>query len=284
VAGQPLRTVLGALPLAGHAGGPILVVLGRLGPVGVVSPSVPRSPAHRLLARFSGSDWPSERDWERAPLLQPRSAPAEPALVSDGSGLPFPPSALDAPGGRLSPEDPATAALLAMLAKQKAPDGRLIAPTTEGWRQLARADGEVLFSHGLPPQLTTVLMRRGTRREGWVSISVTRNAPLRTTREGVRASGWRLDPTRELDPEDTTIRVLVTEQTRSGGARADRRLLPPDLHAREDELVLTMFVTPRQGFQQPASNPETAARVVLPEPIGSRELVDGALYEPLPPA
>jgi hypothetical protein len=45
-----------------------------------------------------------------------------------------------------------------------------------------------------------------------------------------------------------------------------------------------MFVTPRQGFQQPASNPETAARVVLPEPIGSRELVDGALYEPLPPA
>jgi hypothetical protein len=233
------------------------------------------SPADRLRGRFSRSEWPSERDWERAVLLAPRSAPAEPALVSDGSGLPFPPSALDGPAGELDHEDPATAALVKMLARQKPPAG----PT--GWRVLARTDDEVLFGHGQPPALVTVTMRRGTRREGWISVSVVREPPLRTTRDGVRASGWRLDPTREPGAQDTIIRVLVTEQTRAGGARAERRLQTPDLHVREDELVLTMFVTPRGGIQQPsASNPETAARIQLPEPLGERALVDGALYDP----
>jgi hypothetical protein len=231
--------------------------------------------AERFRDLFNREPWPSERDWERAVLLTPRSAPAEPALVSDGSGLPFPPSALDGSAGDLDHEDPATAALVKMLARQKPPAG----PT--GWRVLARTDDEVLFGHGQPPGLVTVTMRRGTRREGWISVSVVRDPPLRTTREGVRASGWRLDPTRELASQDTIIRVLVTEQTRAGGARAARRLQTPDLHAREDELVLTMFVTPRGGIQQPsASNPETAARIQLPEPLGERALVDGALYDP----
>ena len=213
-------------------------------------------------------------------LLEPRPAPYDPALVSDGGGLPFSPAALDAAPGHLQPDDPAVGALMAQLARQKSTKGSSAGPSLDGWRMLARSDSEVLFGHGVPPQLVTVAMHRGRRRDAWTSVAVTKGRPLRTVRDGVRASGWRLDPTREPAPGDTVLRVLVTEQTRSGGKRADDRLLAPDLHDGARELVLTMFVTPREGFQQPGmSSLETAARVLLPTPIGHRPVSDGALYE-----
>jgi hypothetical protein len=88
-----------------------------------------------------------------------------------------------------------------------------------------------------------------------------------------------LDPTREANPEETVLRVLITEQTWAGGQRADSRLLPPDLYVDANELVLTTFVTPRPGFQTRSSNPETPARIALPKPVGLRRLIDGALYD-----
>ena len=75
------------------------------------------------------------------------------------------------------------------------------------------------------------------------------------------------------------IRVLMTEQTRSGGTLADKRLLAPDLYEGDDELLMTMFVIPRPGVQMAASTPTTPVRVRLPSPIGERALIDGALYE-----
>jgi hypothetical protein len=78
------------------------------------------------------------------------------------------------------------------------------------------------------------------------------------------------------------LRILVTEQTWAGGNRADDRLLAPDLHVGEEELVLTMFVTPRPGFQIRAPSPETPARVALPCPVGTRRIIDGALFAAAP--
>lgn len=217
-------------------------------------------------------------------VLEPRlTASAIPAMVSDGSGLPFPPAALSAPAGQLSPDDPAVDALIAVLARQKTAKDSSAPPRLDGWRMLARSADEVLFGHGLPPQLVTVALRRQAPRQTWTSLAVSRARPLRTTRDGIRASGWRLDPTREPGPEDTVVRVLVTEQTWAGGKRADTRLLSPDLHDGDDELVLTMFVTPREGFQTRTANPETPARVTLPCPLGQRPLLDGALYDRAPP-
>jgi hypothetical protein len=222
---------------------------------------------------------PTERDWERSVLLEPRPGSYDPDLVGDGGGLPFPPTALAAPAGQLEPNDPAVAALLALIARQKTTKGTSAVPSLDGWRVLARSDDEVLFGHELPPHLVTVALRRDARRQTWTSVAVSTARPLRATRDGVRASGWRLDPTREPNPQDTIVRVLVTEQTLASGKRADTRLLAPDLHVGVDELVLTMFVTPRQGFQVRSPNPETPARVALPNPIGRRRLIDGALYD-----
>lgn len=244
---------------------------------------------------------PTEDDWERSVVLEPRSTARHPELVSDGSGLPFGPGALTGPTGRLDEGDPAVGVLMATIARQtktqakakakaagrsRMPWKRASAPTApapatpslDGWRVAARTDDEVLFAHGRPPKLVTVAVRRESRRRSWTCIAVSSGRPLRAMREGIRASGWRLDPTREPDPAERQLRVLVTEQTWAGGNRADDRLLAPDLHLGDDDLILTMFVAPRPGFQVRAPNPETPARIALPCSVGSRRIIDGALY------
>jgi hypothetical protein len=242
-------------------------------------------PATRRFGR--PSKLPTERGWERTVVLEPRLAAREPELVSDGGGLPFSPAALAGPPGRLDPDDPAVGALIAQITKATAPKRRMpwtrsAAPSSEAidlkpWRLLARTDDESLFGRGRPPELLTVAVRLD-RRGAWTCKAVGAALPLRATRDGIRASRWRADPTREPDPGDSVLRVLVTEQTFSGSQRADGRVLPPDLNEAGEELVLRMFVTPRPGFQARSPNPETPVRIALPHPIGSRRLIDGALY------
>jgi len=232
---------------------------------------------------------PSERDWERSSVLEPRPAPRRPELVSDGAGLPFPPSALDGTPAPLDPQDPAVGALAAQLASRAAPKRgtralwrRRPAPEAppanlDGWRLLARTDDEALFGRGQPPQLLTVAVRRNPRRNTWAYDVSSAARPLRAARDGIRASSWRLDPSCEPDPGDSVLRVLVSEQTFASGQRADGRVLVPDLHMNADQIVLTMFVKPRPGFQAGSPNPETPVRIALPEPVGLRRLIDGAL-------
>jgi hypothetical protein len=236
---------------------------------------------------------PGEREWERSAVLEPRPAPRHPDLISDGGGLPFSPAALAGAGEPPDPDDLAVAALFAHLSARgtpqrasRAPWKRAAAaqpvadPSLEGWRLLARSDGEALFGRGRPPHLLTVAVRRGGgRSRPWTYAGASAARPLRATRDGIRASSWRLDPGRELQPGETVLRVLVSEQTFASGQRADGRVQVPDLHADADELVLTVFVTPRPGFQSGSRNPETPVRIALPHPVGQRRLVDGALAQ-----
>lgn len=248
----------------------------------------------RGFGRFSSRErgLPSERAWARSDVLEPVPAERFPPDISDGGGLPFARSALDELAAPLDPDDPAVAALLARLRPRAAagrsmpwrrdspPESASALATLQGWRALAQTESEVLFARGAPPRLLTVAVRRNARRGTWAAIGHSSGRPLRAARDGVRASSWRLDPTRELVPEETILRILLTEQTFSGGKRAHGRIQPPDMYVNADELVLRMFVTPQPGFNMRSPNPETPVRVALPHPVGHRELVDGALYEP----
>jgi hypothetical protein len=251
-------------------------------------------PNPRGLRRFTKHDrkLPSERDWKRSILLEPRPGPRDPALVSDGGGLPFPLAALAGAAEALDADDPAVAALSRYLADPKGPQYTASAPwkrgspapalpqpSLDGWRLLARTDDEALFGHGRPPQLRTVAVRQDGRRRPWAPAGSSAGKQLRAAREQIRASSWRLDPTQAPQPEDTVLRVLVTEQTFASGQRADRRVLVPDIYADENEIVLTMFVKPRPGFQTGDRNPETPVRVALAEPFGTRQLIDGAVAQ-----
>ncbi|MGD0454396.1 MAG: hypothetical protein ABSB69_12425 [Solirubrobacteraceae bacterium] len=247
-------------------------------------------PAPRRLGRRPAREpkLPSERDWERSAVLEPRAAPRYPELVSDGAALSFPPGALAGPPAPLDPEDPAVRALRTYLATRATPKRTSRArwkrgadapapPSVDGWRLLARADGEVLFGRGRPPQLLIVTLRKNALRRNWTCTSSGVARPLRATRDGIRASSWRLDPAQEIKPQETVLRVLLTEQAFASGQSADGRVLPPDLHVDGKELVLTLFVTPRPGYQTATRNPETPVRIALAEPVGRRRLLDGAL-------
>ena len=241
----------------------------------------------RLVARARGV--PTERHWERSAVLEPRYAPRVPELVSDAGGLPFHPSALDGPFRPLDPSDPAVEMLIAQLEgrtgssvlRRSEPqlERRPSSSTLEGWRLIARTGEEALFGRGMPPELVMVAVRKDARRGTWSRADKTAGRPLRATRDGIRASSWRLDPTSEVRADDTVLRILVMEQTYAGGKRADGRVLDPDLYEDEHELIVTMFVTPREGFQMRSPNPETPVRVALSQPVGSRKLTDGAVYE-----
>jgi hypothetical protein len=175
---------------------------------------------------------------------------------------------LEGPPEPLDSTDPAVSALAGQL------DGRLV-----GWRLLARTETEALFGRGLPPDLLTVVVRQEGKRGAWSCIAKGSGRPLRATRDGIRASSWHLDEAVELKPEDTVLRICVTEQTFAGGRRADGRVLAPDLYVSEHDLVLTMYVKPQSGFQMRTPNPETPVRVPLAHPIGHRAVIDGAVYE-----
>jgi hypothetical protein len=152
-------------------------------------------------------------------------------------------------------------------------------PSLEGWRELARTEAEVLFARGLPPRMLTAALRRSGRRGTWAFLGSSAARPLRATRNGIRASSWRLDPEHEAAPSDTLVRVLVTEQAFASGRTARERILPPEIYLDAGELVVTIFVTPERGYQNGTPNPETPARIALGEAVGSRRIVDGALFE-----
>jgi len=225
-------------------------------------------------------------------VLEPRAVGPDPELVSDGGGLPFAPAMLAGPLAPLRADDPAAASLLALLTARGAPKRNASSrfkrgpeapaaapPTLDGWRLLARTSDEALFGRGQPPTLAIVAVRADPRRGSWSCYAESSGRPLRASREGVRASSWRLDPTTELREDATTLRLLLLEQTFAGGKRAGDRVLTPDLYVGPEQLVLTLYVTPLPGFKTRSPNPETPVRVRLPEQIGSRELIDGALYE-----
>jgi len=241
----------------------------------------------RLVARARGK--PTERHWERSAVLEPRYAPRVPELISDAGGLAFHPDALDAPLNPLDRRDPAVEMLVAWLEGRagSSPLRKTEQPlepgesssTLEGWRLIVRTGEQALFGLGMPPELVMVAVGKDARRGTWSRASKTAGRPLRVIRDGIRASSWRLDPTYELRPDDTVLRILVTEQTYAGGKRADGRVLDPDLYEDEHELIVTMFVTPLEGFLMRSPNPETPVRVALSQPVGNRALVDGAVYD-----
>lgn len=213
-------------------------------------------------------------------------------MVGDGGGLPFETEATMMPFEPLDPSEPPVAALLTQIDRSRrlAMPQRLMRPramppalTIEqklaGWRVLASTDSEILYGRGRPPRLLTVSVARN-RLGRWSSMGVSNSRPLRVTRDGIRASSWRLDPDFELTPETRELRILLTEQTMASGKLADDRLLTPEIYLNESELMLRMYVRPIEGYVGRAQKWETPVIIELPEPVRSRRVVDGALYEP----
>ncbi|WP_249020120.1 hypothetical protein [Conexibacter sp. S30A1] len=235
---------------------------------------------------------PDAAAWASAPLLETIPGAALPGLISDGGGLPFEPARLTRAAAALDPQDAAVTALLVQIdrGRQLAQPARLLRPRAkptplppevmlDGWRELARDDEQALFGRGAPPHLLTVAVRRA-RGGRWEPLGASNSRPLRAVRDGIRASSWRLDRTIRLDPDSPVLHILVTERTMASGTPVAERLLAPELYIDTEVLLLRVYVRPLAGYVGRAGRHETPVRVALPEPLGGRTVLDGALFEP----
>lgn len=87
-----------------------------------------------------------------------------------------------------------------------------------------------------------------------------------------------LDPDNPPDPDSSQVHLLVTEFSCASGELADGRVTLERLVEREDRVEIVVGVEPPPGIQTCQSHPPTPFIVELDEPLGSRTLVDAALY------
>lgn len=101
---------------------------------------------------------------------------------------------------------------------------------------------------------------------------------------GLGSTEWALDPKVPAPTAtDTEMRILVWDMACTGGRPTTGRMAPPLVEYLDTSLVMTIGVTPIPGGGTCIGPPGTPVLVMLPEPIGDRELLDGGIYPPGPP-
>jgi hypothetical protein len=143
------------------------------------------------------------------------------------------------------------------------------------------------------------MTRRVGRRTRWLALTVPAFAvaacdpgaevgfapvdPLPTPVVEAQAAPWWPVDEGDVGPDTVVLDVLLVEQTCAGGELASGRVLPPVIETRDEAVVVTFLVEPVEGVVTCPSNPPTPAVLDLGEPLGRRELLDGALDPPRPP-
>ncbi|HYM82775.1 MAG TPA: hypothetical protein VEY67_01315 [Candidatus Dormibacteraeota bacterium] len=200
-------------------------------------------------------------------------------LVCFGSGSVFPASALTGPATAEQGSDPAAAALRTLLGTAGADTAWL---PRKGWSQVAGDASHVLFVAPSPAG------------DGYVSVSV---VPV------AGSSAWKADgygtcriltklappfgvATWTLSapavPDTEVFTALVSEMSCASGEPAGPRVSAPLIVYGERTVTVTFGVTQLGGAQTCPAPPPSPVEVRLREPLGSRQLVDGAVYPPSP--
>jgi hypothetical protein len=107
----------------------------------------------------------------------------------------------------------------------------------------------------------------------WVPGTIDSCVPHEFGSSDYGQAAWRLDPDfAEPTAESTEIHVLVTEQACASGSSPASRLVPPMVSYSSRELTIQMGVR-GLGMATCPGNPALPVTVVLPEPLGDRDLV-----------
>ncbi|MGD2100753.1 MAG: GerMN domain-containing protein [Acidimicrobiia bacterium] len=96
--------------------------------------------------------------------------------------------------------------------------------------------------------------------------------------EGYGLASWRLEG--EIDPDDTTLTVLATEQECAGGQIPEGREIVDATFVSDSEITVFILVAPIEGDATCPSNPEFEYEVTLDRPIAGRSLLDGSEIPP----
>ena len=106
-----------------------------------------------------------------------------------------------------------------------------------------------------------------------VGVLASAGALLLSGCSGSDAAGavWTLD--QQVGPDTTSFTAMVKRSGCNNGITGE--VQTPDVEVEEDEVVVTFTVKPDQTEATCPDNDEVRYKVVLPEPIGDRRLVDG---------
>jgi hypothetical protein len=230
-----------------------------------------------VLAGCGGTDVPPP---SASPSPEPTGElPLDPGVLglTCGDGLVFHPALLSVPGRAETDPDAAAEALRAEIAGSPPELGL----PRSGWVRVGQLADKVQF---VAPNIA---------RDGWVVVGVAlRNGrweldmkgdcqPEVVLPAGVSRAEWRLDPAFPRPAAgDRQIHVLINEQACASGQSPEGRVLPPIVAPSQTAMTIVILVTQRPGGQDCPGNPDFAMTVDLPEPLGGRPLLDGAVFPP----
>jgi hypothetical protein len=132
---------------------------------------------------------------------------------------------------------------------------------------------------------TFLAQRRGTwleapvfaGTEGWVPGTIDYCTPRPFDPEAHGSATWSLDPSFPAPTGTATeLHVLVTEEECSSGSSPAGRIVPPVLRYELQRLTLAVRVRGVGGLAGCPGNPSLPVTIVLPEPLGDRELAGAA--------
>lgn len=183
-------------------------------------------------------------------------------------------SLLEQPGGDENGDDPAAVALREHLASGMETD---FLPAA-GWIEAVRTESQVLFIAPVEGGVARVDMELESgqwRASGWGGCTLRPEIPF-----GMNIATFRVAPGETLTPETTELDVLVTEVECNSGEDARGRVQEPAVIRSMESVTVIVTVVARSGGHDCQSNPPTPFRLVLPEPLGDRALLDGSSIPP----
>lgn len=149
------------------------------------------------------------------------------------------------------------------------------------WRLVVEKHGIAEFASGrLLGELEWMTFRRARGRWKWEGYSS--DCEAATLRHGRDAITWTLDPDQpQLGPETDTILVDLGPSECSGGKPAAPRLQKPEFREQNGALLMTLWLRPLPpGGYTCEGVIEPPVKIELPEPLGTRPLMDGGTYPP----
>jgi hypothetical protein len=237
--------------------------------------------AAALVLAGCGADSPSRSgSLLPGPSVEPSvELPLDPGVLGlkCGSDLAFHPSLLAAAGHAESDPDAAAEALRVEITGSAS---ELNLPRA-GWIRVAQLADKVQFvapnRNGNGWLVVGLILREGR----WSLDLMGECQPEVVLPAGVTRAEWRLDPA--FPPPalgDRVIHVLITEQACANGRPPVGRVLPPLMTPSQTAMTIAILVTLTPGGADCPGNPEFAVTIDLPEPLGGRTLLDGAVFPP----
>jgi hypothetical protein len=128
----------------------------------------------------------------------------------------------------------------------------------------------------------TLLERRGE----WDVVS-RGGCTVEVHRPGTNRAEWELNPEIQTRPTDGTVSLLILENACASGIDPRPRLETPEVVYDDTSITIALFVRWPAGGPKAVFTcigpPPVPIAVELEEPVGNRELIDGAVYPPQPP-